>query len=124
MPHHGFFFFYSINLTLGYIPLNFYLLLLLPFLFSFLFSLGLVRQYPLLQNLYLIWDHNASKNFLLLSKNITVSAQTNMPAVNSNDTPVNFLDFKSAIDVMKKEYPRDGLDARSLLDSGKHGGLT
>lgn len=47
-----------------------------------------------------------------------------MPAVNGNDTPVNVLDFKSAIDVMKKEYSRDGLDVRSLLDSEKHGGLT
>lgn len=47
-----------------------------------------------------------------------------MPAANSNDTLVNVLDFKSAIDVMKKEYSRDGLDARSLLDSEKRGGLT
>lgn len=78
----------------------------------------------MLQHLYLIWDHNASKNFLLLSKNITISAETNMPAVNGNDTPVDVLDFKSAIDVMKKEYPRDGLDVRSLLNSEKHGGLT
>lgn len=47
-----------------------------------------------------------------------------MPAVNGNDTTVNVLDFKSAIEVMEKEYPRDGLDVRSLLNSEKHGGLT
>lgn len=47
-----------------------------------------------------------------------------MPAMNGYDAAVNVLDFKSAIEVMEKEYPRDGLDARSLLKSEKHGGLT
>lgn len=47
-----------------------------------------------------------------------------MPVVNGNDTTVNVLDFKSALEVMEREYPRDGLDARSLLSSEKHGGLT
>ena len=35
------------------------------------------------------------------------------------------MDFSSAIDVSKDEYfGRDGLDAKSLLDSRKNGGLT
>ncbi|KAH8151859.1 uncharacterized protein LAJ45_03852 [Morchella importuna] len=47
-----------------------------------------------------------------------------MPAATGNDAQVGVLDFTSAIEVMKKEYPRDGLDARTLLDSEKRGGLT
>lgn len=47
-----------------------------------------------------------------------------MPAVNGKDTGVSVLDFKSATAVVRTEYPRDGLDARSLLNSEKHGGLT
>lgn len=35
------------------------------------------------------------------------------------------LDHNSALDVLKKEYPRgDGLDAHALLDSAKNGALT
>lgn len=45
-----------------------------------------------------------------------------MPAMNG--TAGNVLDFKSAMEVMEMEYPRDGLDARSLLNSEKYGGLT
>ena len=35
------------------------------------------------------------------------------------------LDFTAALDILKEEYPqRDGLDAKTLLDSSKNGGLT
>ncbi|KAI5780020.1 IMP dehydrogenase/GMP reductase [Geopyxis carbonaria] len=37
---------------------------------------------------------------------------------------VETLDYQSAVEVLKKDYPRDGLDVRSLLDSDKRGGLT
>ena len=35
------------------------------------------------------------------------------------------MDFSKALEVLEKEYPnRDGLDAKTLLDSQKNGGLT
>ena len=35
------------------------------------------------------------------------------------------LHFTSALDILKEEYPqRDGLDAKTLLDSNRNGGLT
>jgi len=35
------------------------------------------------------------------------------------------LDFSSALEVLEKEYPtRDGIDAKTLLDSKINGGLT
>ncbi|TGZ83743.1 IMP dehydrogenase [Ascodesmis nigricans] len=39
-------------------------------------------------------------------------------------SPSTILDPSSAIEVLNKDYKRDGLDARTLLDSEKHGGLT
>ena len=38
---------------------------------------------------------------------------------------MKIIDFSSAVDVLRDEYSeRDGLDAKSLLDSRKNGGLT
>lgn len=38
---------------------------------------------------------------------------------------VKTLDFNSALDVLKNEYPeRDGIDVKTLLDSKNNGGLT
>ena len=35
------------------------------------------------------------------------------------------VDFSKALEVLEKEYPtRDGLDAKTLLDSQRNGGLT
>jgi len=44
-----------------------------------------------------------------------------MPATHAT---ANTLDHTSALEVLKKEYPRDGLDVRTLLDSETRGGLT
>lgn len=39
--------------------------------------------------------------------------------------PNDVLDHKSALEVLKKDYPNgDGLDAVTLLDSAKNGALT
>ena len=55
-----------------------------------------------------------------------------MPLTNgdvTNSVPlhrgIEQLDYKNALQVLKDEYPaRDGLDAKSLLDSNKNGALT
>ncbi|EON67344.1 inosine-5'-monophosphate dehydrogenase [Coniosporium apollinis CBS 100218] len=51
-----------------------------------------------------------------------------MPILNGDSmaTPSrDVLDFSSALDVLKKEYPeRDGIDVKTLIDSKTHGGLT
>ena len=51
-----------------------------------------------------------------------------MPILNgdSRTAPSNdVLDFSTALDVLKKEYPeRDGIDIRTLVDSKTRGGLT
>lgn len=56
-----------------------------------------------------------------------------MPLTNGDvgSKPANLLpgkpvmDFTKALEVLEMEYPsRDGLDARTLLDSQKNGGLT
>ena len=51
-----------------------------------------------------------------------------MPIVNGDSMgPVNpgALDYKTATDVLSKEYPeRDGIDIKTLIDSKNKGGLT
>lgn len=52
-----------------------------------------------------------------------------MPILNgdamASDKSENALDYSTALDVLKKEYSeRDGLDAKTLLDSRTNGGLT
>ena len=38
---------------------------------------------------------------------------------------IDKLDYKNALQILKDEYPaRDGLDAKTLLDSAKNGALT
>jgi IMP dehydrogenase len=46
-----------------------------------------------------------------------------MPITAANGA-AGVLDFKSALNVLESDYRRDGLDAKSLLDSDKRGGLT
>lgn len=41
----------------------------------------------------------------------------------SSTTPT-ILDFTSAVEYLKTDYQRDGLDVKSLLDSDKRGGMT
>jgi IMP dehydrogenase len=51
-----------------------------------------------------------------------------MPIANGDAmavTSANALDFSKALEVLKNEYSeRDGIDARTLIDSVKNGGLT
>ncbi|KAF8249032.1 IMP dehydrogenase [Wilcoxina mikolae CBS 423.85] len=48
-----------------------------------------------------------------------------MPISAANgESSVGVLDYRSAVDVLQKDYKRDGLDVKSLLDSDKRGGLT
>jgi IMP dehydrogenase len=51
-----------------------------------------------------------------------------MPISNGDamtNTAANALDFSTALEVLKNEYPeRDGIDAKTLIDSKKNGGLT
>jgi IMP dehydrogenase len=52
-----------------------------------------------------------------------------MPILNGDAMASNgsesALDFSAALEVLKKEYPeRDGLDAKTMLDSRTNGGLT
>lgn len=51
-----------------------------------------------------------------------------MPISNGDamtNTASNALDFSTALEVLKNEYPeRDGIDAKTLIDSKKNGGLT
>ena len=46
-----------------------------------------------------------------------------MSATTTSNSTVGVLDYRTALEALK-EYPRDGLDVRSLLDSDKRGGLT
>ncbi|KAL9115673.1 MAG: hypothetical protein Q9227_000041 [Pyrenula ochraceoflavens] len=45
---------------------------------------------------------------------------SSLPIIQSN----KILDHTKALDILQREYSRDGLDARALLDSSKHGALT
>jgi hypothetical protein len=51
-----------------------------------------------------------------------------MPITNGDamtDTSSNALDYSKALEVLKNEYAeRDGIDAKTLIDSKKNGGLT
>lgn len=51
-----------------------------------------------------------------------------MPILNGDSMAApsrDVLDFSTALDVLKKEYPeRDGIDVKTLIDSKTHGGLT
>lgn len=51
-----------------------------------------------------------------------------MPILNGDSMAApsrDVLDFSTALDVLKKEYPeRDGIDVKTLIDSETHGGLT
>ena len=51
-----------------------------------------------------------------------------MPILNGDAMAPSFenaLDFTTALDVLKNEYPeRDGIDVKTLIDSAKNGGLT
>lgn len=46
---------------------------------------------------------------------------SNGPSLNRN---VEKLDYRQAVEVLKTEYPQDGLDVQTLLDSARNGALT
>jgi len=46
-------------------------------------------------------------------------------AILNGSGPAKVLDFSTALDVLKNEYPeRDGIDVKTLIDSKTNGGLT
>lgn len=92
-------------------------------LFSFFLSLGLVYQYPLLNRLPFY-----SRLWLIASNHLPPSYLTAAPCssfkMSSPAANIETLDCSTALSVLEKEYERDGLDVRSLLDTSKRGGLT
>lgn len=93
-----------------------------PFLlfFSFLLSLGLVYQCPLLNLLPFPFRLR-----LIASNHLPLTTvPCNSFKMSSTAANIETLDCSTALSVLEKEYERDGLDVRSLLDTSKRGGLT